>query len=388
MTEKELHDWLQLATAHGVGNTAIRRLLTRFGLPSEVLAQTTATLETCISASQAKAILTPAETLAPLQAATWQWLATKPPNDLQRRIVTLGDADYPPLLLETADPPVMLYVMGQAQYFDGQGLLKAWPQQAIAMVGSRNPTPQGVSNARSFAKALHQHGWCIVSGLALGIDAAAHEGALEAQAGAATQPATIAVIGTGIDRVYPRRNHALAQSIALHGLIVSEYHLGTPPLAQNFPKRNRIISGLAQGTLVVEAAPESGSLVTARLASEQGRDVFAIPGSIHAPQSKGCHALIRQGAKLVESVNDILEEWPSFPPAPIPVTQAQTDEPPLEETTNPLLKALGFDPVDIETLSSRTGQSVAQLQTALLELELEGLVGRLPGGLFQQLRNA
>ena len=351
MTEKELHDWLQLVTAHGVGNTAIRRLLTRFGLPSEVLAQTTATLETCISASQAKAILTPAETLAPLQAATWQWLATKPQNDLLPRIVTLGDADYPPLLLETADPPVLLYVMGQAQYFDGQGLLKAWPQQAIAMVGSRNPTPQGVSNARAFAKALHQHGWCIVSGLALGIDAAAHEGALEAQAGATTQPATIAVIGTGIDRVYPRRNHALAQSIALHGLIVSEYHLGTPPLAQNFPKRNRIISGLAQGTLVVEAAPESGSLVTARLASEQGRDVFAIPGSIHAPQSKGCHALIRQGAKLVESVNDILEEWPSFP-APIPVRPAHTDEPSLVETANPLLKALGFDPVDIETLSS------------------------------------
>ncbi|MEJ5027601.1 DNA-processing protein DprA [Comamonas sp. MYb69] len=387
MTEQELHDWLRLSATPGLGNTAIRRLLARFGLPADVLAQTSAALESCITPEQARALHHPSPELQALQAATWAWL-TSAPAPLQRHVLTLGDADYPASLLETADPPVLLYITGHARWFGAQGL--AWPHRALALVGSRNPTPQGELNARAFAQTLARQGVTVISGLALGIDAAAHAGALEAAT--ATQPATIAVIGTGIDRVYPRANHPLAAQIAEQGWIVSEYHLGTPPLAQNFPKRNRLIAGLACGTLVVEAATASGSLVTARLASEQGREVFAIPGSIHAPQSKGCHALIRQGAKLVESVEDILEELPALggaaarapaaepAPAAAPGAAASNDK-----NDQGLLQALGFDPVDLDSLCSRTGIDIASLQIQLLELELQGQVARLPGGLFQRL---
>ncbi|GAB2808540.1 DNA-processing protein DprA [Comamonas piscis] len=384
MTEQELHDWLRLTATPGLGNTAIRRLLARFGLPGDVLAQSATQLESCITTAQAHALLHPSESLQSLQTATWTWLSTAP-TPLKRHVLTLGDADYPPALLETADPPVLLYITGHARWFGAQGL--AWPRKALAMVGSRNPTPQGAQNARAFAQALVRQGVTVVSGLALGIDAAAHAGALEAGT-AAAQPPTIAVIGTGIDRVYPRTNHALTTAIAEQGWIVSEYHLGTPPLAQNFPKRNRLISGLASGTLVVEAATASGSLVTARMASEQGREVFAIPGSIHAPQSKGCHALIRQGAKLVESVEDILEELPALgaatPAAPAMPATETTPGPAVPEEPG-LLQALGFDPVDLDTLCSRTGIDIASLQIQLLELELKGQVARLPGGLFQRL---
>ncbi|MEJ5126104.1 DNA-processing protein DprA [Comamonas sp. MYb21] len=388
MTEQELHDWLRLSATPGLGNTAIRRLLARFGLPADVLAQTSAALESCITPAQARALHHPSPELQALQAATWAWL-TSAPAPLQRHVLTLGDADYPASLLETAGPPVLLYITGHARWFGAQGL--AWPHRALALVGSRNPTPQGELNARAFAQALARQGVTVVSGLALGIDAAAHAGALEAAT--ATQPATIAVIGTGIDRVYPRANHPLAAQIAEQGWIVSEYHLGTPPLAQNFPKRNRLIAGLASGTLVVEAATASGSLVTARLASEQGREVFAIPGSIHAPQSKGCHALIRQGAKLVESVEDILEELPALggaaarapaaepAPAAAPGAAASNDQ----HEDQGLLQALGFDPVDLDSLCSRTGIDIASLQIQLLELELQGQVARMPGGLFQRL---
>ncbi|MCD2167584.1 DNA-processing protein DprA [Comamonas koreensis] len=389
MTEQELHDWLRLSATPGLGNTAIRRLLTRFGLPAEVLAQTRAELESCITPAQAQALHTPSPELLALQTATWTWLSTAP-APLQRHVLTLGDADYPPSLLETADPPVLLYITGHSRWFGAQGL--AWPRKALAMVGSRNPTPQGVQNARAFAQTLVRQGITVISGMALGIDAAAHAGALEAATG--QQPATIAVIGTGIDRVYPRANHPLAGQIAEQGWIVSEYHLGTPPLAQNFPKRNRLIAGLASGTLVVEAATASGSLVTARLASEQGREVFAIPGSIHAPQSKGCHALIRQGAKLVESVEDILEELTALGMATTP-TPTPTESKPkdargaaaISASTEDqgLLQALGFDPVDLDSLCSRTGIDIASLQIQLLELELKGQVARLPGGLFQRL---
>lgn len=388
MTEQELHDWLRLSATPGLGNTTIRRLLARFGLPADVLAQTSAALESCITPAQAWALHHPSPELQALQAATWAWL-TSAPAPLQRHVLTLGDADYPASLLETADPPVLLYITGHARWFGAQGL--AWPHRALAVVGSRNPTPQGALHARAFAQTLARQGVTVVSGLALGIDAAAHAGALEAATD--TQPATIAVIGTGIDRVYPRANHPLAAQISEQGWIVSEYHLGTPPLAQNFPKRNRLIAGLASGTLVVEAATASGSLVTARLASEQGREVFAIPGSIHAPQSKGCHALIRQGAKLVESVEDILEELPALggaaarapaaepAPAAAPGAAASNDQ----HEDQGLLQALGFDPVDLDSLCSRTGIDIASLQIQLLELELQGQVARLPGGLFQRL---
>lgn len=387
MTEQELHDWLRLTATPGLGNTSIRRLLARFGLPGSVLAQTSAQLESCITPAQAQALQHPDEALQTLQTATWTWLnsASAP---LQRHVLALGDADYPASLLETADPPVLLYITGHHRWFDPQHRL-AWPNKALAMVGSRNPTPQGALNARAFAQTLASQGVTVVSGLALGIDAAAHTGALEATA-TTQQPATIAVIGTGIDRVYPRSNHQLATQIAEQGWIVSEYHLGTPPLAQNFPKRNRLIAGLTSGTLVVEAATASGSLVTARLASEQGREVFAIPGSIHAPQSKGCHELIRQGAKLVESVQDILEELPVLggvaPAQPAAAAHSIGTKASHHETEDTgLLQALGFDPVDLDSLSSRTGIAIASLQIQLLELELTGQVARLPGGLFQRI---
>ena len=390
MTEQELRNWIQLTTTPGLGNTSIRRLLAQWGMPGNILRQPQAALESCITAAQAKALLYPTDSLRALQASTWDWFCAKPTAPLQRRITVLGDADYPQRLLETADPPVLLYVMGHTRWFGTQGQLLAWPDKALAIVGSRNPTAQGASNAQAFAHSLASQGIAVVSGMALGIDAAAHQGAIAADASTSQPiPITVAVIGTGIDRVYPRHNHHLAQQIAEHGLIVSEYHLGTPPLPNNFPKRNRIISGLSLGTLVVEAATESGSLVTARMASEQGREVFAIPGSIHSPQSKGCHQLLRQGAKLVESVADILEELPVLAAtsanSPASNAQAATATPSDEPLTeNPLFSALGFDPVDLDTLSGRTGLDVASLQMQLLDLELNGEVARLPGGLFQR----
>jgi DNA processing protein len=251
--------------------------------------------------------------------------------------------------------------------------------QRLAIVGSRNPTPQGQANAHAFARALGEAGVCVVSGLALGVDGAAHTGALDGGA------PTIAVVGTGLDRVYPKRHLALAHRIAAHGAIVSEYALGTPPIATHFPQRNRIIAGLSQGTLVVEAAVQSGSLITARLAAEQGREVFAIPGSIHAPQSRGCHALIRQGAKLVESAQDILEDLHLTQPE----TRATEGKTGAEERSvadpDGLLAALGHDPVGLDALQARTGLDTPHLQARLFELELQGDVARLPGGLLQRL---
>lgn len=391
MAPDELRGWLRLLTTPGVGSSTARRLLARFGLPAAVFAQSPASLEQCVSPQLAQALSQEPDELDPLFDATARWLADGSPPGTRRHIVTLGDPDYPALLLETADPPVMLYLLGAERWFSGGAALRlrSWPTQALALVGSRNPTPQGRQNAQAFARELAGRGFTIVSGLALGIDAAAHAGALahaERPAAPCNAPCTIAVVGTGLDRVYPRGNHALAQRIAAQGLIVSEYPLGTPPLAGNFPKRNRIISGLAQGTVVIEAATESGSLVTARLASEQGREVFAIPGSIHSPQSRGCHALIRQGAKLVECVDDILEELrqPAVAAKPAP---APPEAPPAEPADD-LLAQMGYEPVDLDALSARTGLDAARLQARLLELELLGLVACMPGGLFQRMGQA
>ena len=280
-------------------------------------------------------------------------------------IITLADGGYPPALLEIADPPSVLYVRGNPDLLHRRG---------IAVVGSRNATPQGIQTAESFARHLAAQGLCIVSGLALGIDAAAHRGALAAQG------ETVAVIGTGADRIYPARNKELAIAIAERGAIVSEFPLGTPAVAYNFPRRNRIISGLARGVLVVEAAPESGSLITARLAAEQGREVFAIPGSIHSPVARGCHKLIKQGAKLVETAQDILEELGNFAAAPMPAAapSAAPDE-------SPILAALGHDPCSLDDLVERTGQSADQLLPELLSLELGGSLAPLPGNRYQRL---
>ena len=374
MEREELADWLRLLLTPEVGRSSARKLLGAFGLPQQVFAQPMSALRELLSAAQAQALRAGPPDLAQQLQNTWLWLNAAP-SAQQRRILTLADSAYPTGLLETADPPLLLFLAGQFE--------NTWPP-AIAIVGSRNPTPQGLANAKQFAAQFVGAGYAVASGLALGVDGAAHEGALEA-AGAGPI-ATIAVVGTGLDRVYPAQHRTLTHRIATQGLLVSEYPLGTPPLAINFPRRNRIIAALAQGTLVVEAALKSGSLITARLAAEQGREVFAIPGSIHSAQSRGCHALLREGAKLVETAQDVLEElvpWAGPAPASAPPAARAVAEPARREDA--LTQALGFDPVGLDALVARTGMAPSDLQARLLQMELSGAVARLPGGLFQRI---
>ena len=289
-------------------------------------------------------------------------------------LITLADVRYPRALLHISDPPILLYAKGRI------ALLQA---PSVAVVGSRNATTQGVLNAEHLSAAISVAGITICSGLALGIDAAAHRGGLRHHGAS-----TIAVIGTGIDIIYPARNRELAHRIAVEGCIISEYPLGTPAIASNFPRRNRLISGLSQAVLVVEAAAQSGSLITARVAAEQGRDVFAIPGSIHSPLSKGCHQLIKQGAKLVESAQDVLDELVgglgAMQMTPHPNTSAIAPAT-LCASQSALLTALGFDPVDGDALAARTGMDAATLSVDLLALEMAGLLEQLPGGSYQRL---
>ena len=372
MEREELEGWLRLALTPGIGNTTLRRLLAAFGLPQAVFDQPDAALNPFLTKLQTQALRAAPPLLAAQLDATWRWLHADGAGE--RRVVTLGDPVYPAALLQIEDPPPMLYLIGMAP--------SPWPA-AIAVVGSRNPTPQGLANARQFARSFAQAGFSVVSGLALGVDGAAHEGALEGAAKG--QLATVAVVGTGLDRVYPRQHLQLSHRIASDGLLVSEYPIGTPPLAENFPRRNRLIAALSQGTVVVEAALRSGSLITARQAAEQGRDVFAIPGSIHSPQSRGCHALLKEGAKLVETAQDVLEDM-HLPGRPHPVRDAPGAAAPNEDTPEDgLLSALGFDPVSLDALVARTGIAPAWLQGRLLELELQGKLARLPGGLFQRI---
>lgn len=385
-TPEELGLWLRLSLTPGVGPEAARRLLAAFGPPEALFDQTESAWRQVVSAQQAKALHDIPPGWSELTEATWHWLQTPAEPGVGRAVVTLGDADYPSALLQIADPPLMLYAMGHTS-----ALSHLQVAHCVALVGSRNPTPQGQINAREFARSLAASGLTIISGLALGVDGAAHEGALLG-ANATTLP-TIAVVGTGLDRVYPRQHRELAHQISQRGLILSEYPLGTPPLAPHFPRRNRLISGLSQATLVVEAALPSGSLITAKQALEQGRDVMAIPGSIHSAQSKGCHQLIKQGAKLVESAQDVLEELRLPDPLrQVPLvldgandttTQAITAQDHSPEAA--LLSAMGYDPVSLDALQARCGWPTAQLQGQLLELELMGQVGRLPGGLFQRV---
>ncbi len=390
MDDEELAAWLRLLLTPGLGPMSQRKLLAAFGLPPQVFASSPAELGTLCSPAQVRALREPPAGLDALAARTRTWLDEgHTPDGPTRRLITLADPDYPPALLETADPPLLLHAWGAPL---ARGPLN-WPAM-VAMVGSRNATPQGLANARAFARHLAGAGWPVVSGLALGIDGAAHEGALdgtlEGASGQAAQAwATVAVLGTGLDRLYPRQHAALAARIAGQGLVLSEFALGTPPLQENFPRRNRIIAGLSRGTLVVEAAPQSGSLVTARLAAEMGREVFAIPGSIHAPQSRGCHALLRQGAKLVETAQDVLEELgePSPPPRPGPEAAASFARVP-QPAEDAVLAALSWTSASLDELADRTGLPTALLQARLLELELDGQVGRLPGGLFQRIAKA
>ena len=391
MPQDELAAWLRLLLTPGVGPQTARRLLALCGLPQHIFGQP-AVWQGHVNAAQATALRREPADLPALVQATWQWLHSPAGDGVARRILTLADSAYPRALLATDDPPLLLHAMGMAEVLAQDQPFAAL--RCVAMVGSRTPTAQGLQHAHQFGRALREAGCCVVSGMALGIDAAAHEGAL-ADAPAHTL-ATVAVVGTGLDRVYPARHHALAQRIARQGLLLSEFPLGTPALAHHFPKRNRIIAGLAQGTLVVEAALKSGSLITARLAAEQGREVFAIPGSIHAPQVRGCHALIRQGATLVETVHDILQELPpqerpSAMPQPStgPTTMAPTERTAVtDDAQDPLLCALGWDPMGLDALQARTGMDTATLQARLLEYELAGAVARLTGGRFQRLGRA
>lgn len=359
----EFEPWFRLIETPGLGRERGRRLLAAFGSPAAVLdAPRAARREVAGSAADALDQADP-DLAERLEAARRWWRAGD-----GRGVLTLADPEYPPQLLQTPDPPLLLYLHGDPAIL---------AQRSLAIVGSRNASPQGLDNARAFAAALSRDGWAIVSGLALGIDAAAHEGGLSGAGG------TIAVVGTGLDRVYPSRHRALAHRIAATGALLSEFAPGMPPLAENFPRRNRIIAGLARGTLVVEAALQSGSLITARLAAEYGREVFALPGSIHSPLARGCHALLRQGAKLVETTQDIVDELgaggggAAAAPAAAAVAAASGPD-------DPLLDALGDDPVTLDALQARTGWPAAQLSARLLELELEQRVARLPGGLYQR----
>lgn len=371
MDRDETSAWLRLVLTPRVGPTSARRLLAALGSPQAVFTATKEVLLGVVPAREANELLKVPADLAEQLHATLAWLEAAPPGQ-GRALVTLGDERYPAALLETADPPFLLFAQGRLELLQSPG---------VAIVGSRHPTAQGKDNALAFAQALSQAGITVVSGLALGIDGAAHEGALAGHAGS-----TIAVIGTGLDRVYPKAHHDLAHRIAQEGLLISEFTLGTPPLSANFPKRNRIVAGLTRGTLVVEAAVQSGSLITARLAMEMGREVLAIPGSIHSPQARGCHALIKQGAKLVETAQDVLEEmrWPGAASSSA-AEQPGAFEPTGDESEDLVLSAMGYDPVGQDALSARTGMGPADLGARLLELEMAGHVARLPGALFQRV---
>lgn len=383
MEREELAAWLRLLLTPGVGSATARRLLAAFGLPQQLFAQSREALSHIATPGQTQSLLLEPVDLPAQLELTWDWLQSGDDPEVQRRVLTLADRHYPRSLLTLEDPPLLLYVMGSARCLGALGE-EAGLTPRLAIVGSRNPTPQGLGNARQFAAACANMGITVVSGLAMGVDGAAHEGALGASARNCVHCPTIAVVGTGLDRVYPQKHLALARRIAQQGLLISEYALATPPLSANFPKRNRIISGLSAGALVVEAALESGSLITARLASEQGKEVFAIPGSIHSPQSRGCHALIRQGAKLVESAQDIFEEL-KLSGSDRPSVPATLTKPANQEVDSPLLTAMGHDPVTLDALVARLGIDAASAQVRLLELELSGQVARLPGGLYQRL---
>ena len=362
LTAATLASWLRLERTDGVGLLTAHKLLAHFGTPEAVFGASHAELAALVKRNQADALLRPPPaTIAALADATLAW-AEQPGN----RLLTLGHPDYPHLLREIITPPLLLSVQGRAELL---------ARRSLAVVGARNASAQGVLNAGRMAQALSEAGLTIVSGLALGIDAAAHAGGLAGEGG------TVAVIGTGPDRIYPRRNEALARRIALEGCIVSEYALGTPPLSDNFPRRNRIISGLSSGVLVVEAAAGSGSLITARLAAGQGRDVYAMPGSVHAALAKGCHQLIREGARLVETAADVLRDMRMLADGEAGARPALDDS-----FVDLVLEAIGDDVAQAELLALRLGQSAAELQRQLLALELAGLIERLPGGMFQRLR--
>jgi len=355
--DDELTAWLELSLTAGLGGEGLRRLLHAFGGPRQVRAASREQLSRYVDGAVAAAIRRGGDHESLRAAGAWL-------EEPSHRVVTLADAEYPRSLLQIPDPPPLLYVHGRVELLS---------RPSLAIVGSRNASAQGAANAAAFARTISDAGVTIVSGLALGIDAAAHRGALEGASG------SVAVLGTGADIVYPSSNRALAHDLAARGALVSELPLGARPLPSHFPRRNRLISGLSLGCLVVEAAAESGSLITARIAAEQGREVFAVPGSIHSPLAKGCHALIKQGAKLVESARDVLEELQ------IPAPASAAPLPEAADDLRAILDALGHDPCDLDTLAGRCGLSAAATAALLTRLELAGQVAALPGGFYQRL---
>jgi DNA processing protein len=361
----DLKLWLTLSQTAGLGNASLCQLLAKFGSPEAIFSASISQLREIVDDEIAKKINNGVdiEAITP----TLDWL--KKDN---AHVVTFADSTYPKQLLEISNPPAVLYAIGNLHWLN---------HPSIAMVGSRSATPQGEKNAEDFAQSLCELGLCVVSGMALGIDGAAHRGTLKANG------ATIAVVGTGLDIVYPARHRDLAHKIAERGLIISEFPLGTPSKAQNFPRRNRLISGLSLGCLVVEANMDSGSLITARLAAEQGREVFAIPGSIHSPVSKGCHQLIKQGAKLVENTQDIFDELINMLPndSPSGLMKNLSAIGQISSEPNTVLACMGYDPVNFETLRKISGLTTEALSSMLMVLELEGKLTTLAGGKYQRL---
>ena len=401
-TRESLKAWLRLSLTPGVGNITARALLQGFGLPETIFKRSASELQALVSPAISRQLCQVPEGLEETLDITWEWLQKPAPHHassaIHKRLLTLADTDYPSSLMLTPDPPCLLYVIGQTQHLHLLSPAAFKAPSAVAVVGSRNPTPQGRLNAHDFASSLAQAGLTVVSGLALGVDTEAHRGALHG--GSLANPLrTVAVVGTGLDRVYPQQNHALALSIAAQGLLISEYPLNTPPINSNFPKRNRLIAGLSQGCLVVEAATRSGSLITAKQALDMGKEVFAIPGSIHTTVAKGCHDLIKQGAKLVDCAQDILEELKDLPIVIEKSTATEISESTsdrdveaaflaADDQTRKVLDHLGHDPVGLDELQMRSGLPIAQLQAELFQLELNGALGRLPGGLYQKLKRA
>lgn len=358
---KEKSLWVALSFIQGLGSQTYCQLLKAFGDPDSIFTTPFKQLNEIVTEKIALDIGKGVDEDA--LKDTIQWLSQ--PNNY---LVTLADAHYPKTLLEINDPPPFLYAKGNLALLN---------QPSIAIVGSRNASVQGEKNAEAFAQGLCEYGLCVVSGMALGIDGAAHRGALKANG------ATIAVVGTGLDIVYPAKHRDLAhQIIEKNGLIISEFPLGTPSKPQNFPRRNRIISGLSLGCLVVEANLQSGSQITARLAGEQGREVFAIPGSIHSPMSKGCHRLIKQGAKLVDDLRDIIDEIGIENIKP-----QSTENIAVSDTTieHKLLDLMGFEPTSLEALVHLSDLTVSELSSILMLLELEGKIASLNGGLYQKI---
>ncbi|NDV11453.1 DNA-processing protein DprA [Crenobacter caeni] len=357
--------WATLALTPGVGPAAFLRLIERFGSASAALGAGRTAWSTLVPRETADALAAEAGAAAAEAALAWS-------EQEGCFLLTLLDDDYPERLAQSPSPPPLLF---------GRGRRELLARDMLAVVGSRKASAQGAQSAHAFARALSAQGYTVVSGLAAGIDAAAHQGALEALG------ASIAVVGTGIDRVYPASNRALAHRLASEGLILSEFALGSGPLAAHFPQRNRIIAGLCRGCLVVEAGTESGSLITARLALEAGREVMAVPGSILSPLSRGCHRLIREGARLVESADDIFDEVgrPALPPAADAPVATAAEEDGDDAACTAILDAMGFDPVDLDTLLGRVGLTAAAIYPMLLALEMQGRVAVLGGNRYQRL---